>query len=48
MMRQVMMMVLPGLRRISQKLMSRKMNKRNCNYLGMSTKVLAMQVLRVF
>ena len=35
-------------RRMSHRLMSRKMNKRNCNYLGMSTMVLAMQVLRVF
>ena len=42
------MMVVPGLRRINHRLMSSKMNKRNCNYLGMSTRALAMQVLRVF
>ena len=47
MIRQAMMMV-SGLRRMSHRLMNRKMNKRNCNYLGMSTMVLAMQVLRVF
>jgi hypothetical protein len=30
------------------RLMTRKMNKRDCSYLGMSIKVSAMQVLRVF